>query len=344
MEYINFGRTGVKVSRLCLGCMNFGGRQNEAESIRIVHRALDMGVNYLDTANVYGHEPLKFEVGRGRSEQIVGEALREGKRDHVFLATKVHYEMGPDVNARGNSRRHIIEQCEASLKRLNTDRIDLYQLHGPDADIPIDESLRALDDLIRAGKVLYIGSSGFAAWELTEALWVADRNNLNRFVSEQAPYNLLDRRIERELIPMLQTYDMALVPWAPAAGGFFSSQYKRDDAPPQGSRYEAFWRGFYRESFNGKDPAFDVQETVLEIAKARNLSGYALALAWCNTRPGVTSSIIGPRTIAQLDDSLAALQITLTKDEIKKLDQVAQPESAAVSYIEYKGRHVFRAQ
>lgn len=342
MEYINFARTGVKVSRLCLGCMNFGGRQNETESIHIIHRAMEQGINYLDTANVYGHEPLKFELGRGRSEEIVGKALKDGKRDSVFLATKVHYEMGPDINARGNSRRHIIEQCEASLKRLDTDHIDLYQLHGPDADLPIDESLRALDDLIRAGKVLYIGTSAFAAWELTEALWAADQKNLNRFVSEQAPYNLLDRRIERELIPMLQTYDMALVPWAPAAGGFFSGQYKRGDAPPQGSRYEAFWRGFYRESFDKKETVFDLQETVLEMAQARNVSGYAFALVWCLSRPGVTSAIIGPRTLEQLEDSLAALHISLTEDEIQKLDQVAPPESMAVSYIEYKGRHAFK--
>ncbi|MEW6405482.1 MAG: aldo/keto reductase [Chloroflexota bacterium] len=342
MEYRNFGRTGVKVGQLCLGCMNFGGRQNEQESIRIIHQALDMGINYLDTANVYGHEPLKFEVGRGRSEQIVGKALGNGKRAHVFLATKVHYEMGDDPNAQGNSRRHIIEQCEASLRRLDTDYIDLYQLHGPNHDIPIDETLRALDDLIGAGKVRYIGTSGFAAWELMEALWVADRNHLNRFVSEQAPYNLLDRRIERELIPMLQTYDFALVPWAPSAGGFFSEKYERDHKPPEGSRYEAFWRGFYRESFAPKERVFDLQEVVLEMARERNVSGYVLALAWCVSQPGVTSPIIGPRTSDQLIDSLTALQITLTEDEIKRLDQVAPPESVTVPYMEYKGRHLFR--
>lgn len=342
MEYKNFGRTGVKVSQLCLGCMNFGGRQIEAESIRIIHQALDRGINYLDTANVYGHEPLQFEVGRGRSEQIVGKALRNGKREHVFLATKVHYRMGSDPNEQGNSRRHIMEQCEASLKRLGTDYLDLYQLHGSNNDIPIDESLRALDDLIRAGKVRYIGTSGFAAWELMEALWTAERYDLNRFVSEQAPYNLLDRRIERELIPMLQTYDVALVPWAPSAGGFFSETYQRDQGAPEGSRYEAFWRGFYRESFAQKNPVFDVQETVLEMARERNVSGYAFALAWCLTRPGVTSPIIGPRTSEQLLDSLTALHIPLTDDEVKRLDQTAPPESVTVPYIDYKGKHLFR--
>lgn len=342
MKYVNFGRTGVKVSQLCLGCMNFGGRQVEADSIRIIHQALEMGINYLDTANVYGHEPLRYEVGRGRSEQIVGLALKDGKRERVFLATKVHYEMSDDPNAQGNSRRHIVEQCEASLKRLGTDYIDLYQLHGTSNDIPIDESLRALDDLIRAGKVRYIGSSGFAAWELTEALWVSERNTLNRFVSEQSPYNLLDRRIERELIPMLQTYDLALVPWAPSAGGFFSEKYLREQTAPEGSRYEAFWRGFYRESFEQKNNVFDLQEAVLEMARERNVSGYALALAWCLSQPGVTSPIIGPRTPEQLADSAAALQITLTDSDLKRLDQLAPPESVAVSYIDYKGRHLFR--
>lgn len=342
MNYVNFGRTGVKVSQLCLGCMNFGGRQNEEESIRIIHEALDMGINYLDTANVYGHEPLNFEIGRGRSEHIVGKALKDGKRERVFLATKVHYEMGSDPNAQGNSRRHIIEQCEASLKRLDTDYIDLYQLHGTDSNTPIDESLRALNDLIRAGKVRYIGTSGFAAWELMEALWVADSNNLNGFVSEQAPYNLLDRRIERELIPMLQSYDVALVPWVPSAGGFFSEKYQRDNKAPEGSRYEAFWRGFYRESFDQKKQVFDLQEVVLKMARERNISGYAFALAWCISQSGVTSPIIGPRTSQQLIDSLNALQVRLTDDELKSLDQVAPPESVTVPYIEYKGKHLFR--
>ena len=326
MEYKNFGRTGVKVSQLCLGCMNFGGRQNEEESIRIIHQAFEAGINYLDIANVYGHEPLKFEEGRGRSEQIVGKALKNGKRANVFLATKVHYAMGSDPNAQGNSRRHIIEQCEASLVRLATDYIDLYQLHGANNDIPIDETLRALDDLIRSGKVRYIGTSGFAAWELMEALWVADRHSLNRFVSEQAPYNLLDRRIERELIPMLQTYDLALVPWAPSAGGFFSEQYSQGNRPPEGSRYEAFWRGFYRESFDQNERAFDLQSVVLDMARERNVSGYAFALAWCLSKPGVTSPIIGPRTSEQLTDSLTALQVTLSEEDHKRLDQTAPPE------------------
>lgn len=341
MEYTNLGRTGVKVSRLCLGCMNFGGRQTAEESIRIIHQALDAGLNFVDTANVYGHEPLQFEVGRGRSEQIVGQALQGEKRAQTILATKVHYPMGSDPNAQGNSRRHIIEQCEASLKRLNTDYIDLYQLHGSNPDIPIDESLRALDDLVRSGKVRYVGTSGFAAWELVEALWVSKEHHLNRFISEQPPYNLLDRRIEQELLPMAQTYGMAILPWAPSAGGFFAEQYKQHEPPPVGSRYEAFWRGFYKESFN-ESSVFEVQKAVLAIARAREVSGYAVALAWCLSQPGITSPIIGPRTTAQLHNSLSALSMTLSDEELEQLNLVAPAGSVTVPYIEYKGAHPLR--
>jgi aryl-alcohol dehydrogenase-like predicted oxidoreductase len=249
--------------------------------------------------------------------------------------------MSSDPNAQNNTRRHIIEQCEASLKRLNTDWIDLYQLHGTNDDIPIDEALRALDDLIHAGKVRYIGASGFAAWEIMEALWAAKEHHLNRFVSEQSPYNLLDRRIERELIPMAQTYGLAILPWAPSAGGFFSDQYTRDNPPPVGSRYEAFWRGFYREDFS-HSRVFDVQEVVIALAKEKGVSGYALALAWCLSRPGVTSPIIGPRTVEQLADSLTSQEIALSEEDQARLDAAAPPESVTVSYLSYKGAHQFR--
>lgn len=341
MDYTLLGRTGIRVSRLCLGCMNFGGRLDRVESIRLIHQALEAGINFLDTANVYGHEPLNFAIGRGRSEQIVGEALQGGKRENIILATKVHYAMGDDPNAQGNSRRHILAQCEASLKRLNTDYIDLYQLHGVSPDIPIDESLRALDDLVRSGKVRYLGTSGFAAWEILESLWVSKDYHLQRFISEQPAYNLLDRRIEHELLPMAQTYGIAILPWAPSAGGFFAEVYQRDQPAPPGSRYEAFWRGFYKESFN-RARVFDVQEAVLAQARERSVSGYALALAWCLSRPGVTSPIIGPRTSEQLSDALSATGIALSKTDLEVLDSVAPVGSVTVPYVEYKGAHPLR--
>jgi len=215
VEYRNLGRTGVKVSEICLGCMMFGDWTDDEASADIIDRAIDAGVNFLDTANVYT---------RGASEEVVGKALkRNGKRDAMVLATKVHGAMNEkDLNASGNHRRHIIEQCEASLRRLQVDYIDLYQIHRPSSDVPIDETLRALDDLIRAGKVRYVGTSTYAAWQLVEALWAAQELGLNRFVSEQPPYHLLDRRIERELVPFAQTYGVALIPWSPLAGGFLT--------------------------------------------------------------------------------------------------------------------------
>jgi aryl-alcohol dehydrogenase-like predicted oxidoreductase len=228
MKYRAFGRTGVKVSELCLGCLTFGGKADPATSHRIIDQALDAGINFLDTANVYG---------QGRSEEVTGEALRKnGKRLRVFLATKVHGKMDEsDPNAEGNSRRHIISECEASLRRLKTDYIDLYQIHRPQSDIPIDETLRALDDLIRSGKVRYAGTSTYGAWQLMESLMVSKEGAMNRFVSEQPPYNLLDRRIERELIPFAVTYGFALIPWSPLGGGVLAGHYTRTNLRPAGS-------------------------------------------------------------------------------------------------------------
>src|ERR687894_1028998 len=222
VEYRNLGRTGAKVSEICLGCMMFGDRTSDEDSADIIDRAIDGGLNFLDTANVYT---------RGASEEAVGKALkRNGKRDSIVLATKVHGSMDEhDPNAAGNHRRHIIEQCEASLRRLQVDYIDLYQIHRPSSEVPIDETLRALDDLIRAGKVRYIGTSTFAAWQLVEALWVAKELALNRFVCEQPPYNLLDRRVERELLPMARTFGIGIIPWSPIAGGLLSGKYHRGD-------------------------------------------------------------------------------------------------------------------
>ena len=238
MEFIDLGRTGVKVSRLCLGCMNFGGRTNEKDSIEIITSALQSGINFIDTANVYGHDPADFSQGRGRSEEIVGKAIKNsGQRSSVILATKAYFPMLDDPNAQGSSRHHLIKQCEDSLARMQVDYIDLFQLHHPSNEIPIDETLRALDDLVRSGKVRYIGTSSFAAWQIIESLWVSSEYHLNRFICEQPAYNLLDRRIERELVPMAQTYGIAIIPWSPTAGGFLSGKYQKDSPAPDNPHF-----------------------------------------------------------------------------------------------------------
>jgi aryl-alcohol dehydrogenase-like predicted oxidoreductase len=326
MEMRNLGRTGVKVSELCLGCMMFGGKTGPEDSYRIIDSAIDGGINFLDTANVYS---------RGRSEEVTGDALkRNGKRSRIVLATKVHGRMDDeDPNAMGNSRRHILQQCEISLKRLKTDYIDLYQIHRPQPEIPIDETLRALDDLIRAGKVRYIGTSTFAAWQSVEALWAAERYGLNRFVSEQPPYNLLDRRIERELLPMARTYGYAVIPWSPLAGGLLTGKYHRGKEIPKESRYAEHEKfpHFKRRLTAG---VFDVTEALEPIAAEKKCSMAQLALAWVLRQPGVTSPIIGPRTLDQLKDNLGALDVTITEEDRQRIDEAAPPGSAASPFYE----------
>jgi aryl-alcohol dehydrogenase-like predicted oxidoreductase len=315
--------------------MNFGGKTSPEDSYRVIDRAIEAGINFLDTANVYS---------RGRSEEVTGEALkRNGLRDRVVLATKVHGVMDDDdPNARGNSRRHIVLACEASLRRLQTDYIDLYQIHRPQPDIPIDETLQALDDLIRKGYVRYIGTSTYAAWQLAEAWYVAKELGLNRFVCEQPPYNLLDRRIERELVPMAQTYGVGIIPWSPLAGGLLTGKYRHDEAPPAGSRYESVndnpiqQRRFTEEAFGvvgGLEPL--VEE------KGCTLSQFALA--WCVQQPGVTSPIIGPRTMAQLEDNLASLEVTLTEEDRAKIDELVPPGQMVSAFYEASfGPHPYR--
>lgn len=336
MEFRNLGRTGVKVSRFCLGCMNFGGRTNELDAIEIIHSAFAAGINFIDTANVYGHDPANFSYGRGRSEEIVGKALKQsGQRSRVVLATKAYFPMSDDPNAQGSSRRHLLEQCEASLRRLQTDYIDLYQLHHPTNDIPIDETLRALDDLVQAGKVRYIGTSSFAAWQLIESLWVSKEYHLNRFVCEQPAYNLLDRRVERELLPMAQTYGIAIIPWSPTAGGFLTGKYQRDMPPPVGSRFEAFWKSAKQQHY--AEAAFTVLDLVETLSKEKGCTPYQLALAWCAQQPGITSPIIGPRTQQHLADALQAITVQLTAEDLKRIDIVAPPGRAIVPYYGYDG-------
>lgn len=334
MNYRDLGRTGVSVSPLCLGCMMFGARTGLDDSCTIIDRAIDAGINFLDTANVYS---------RGASEEVVGEALqRNGKRDSIVLATKVHGPMDDDdPNAWRTSRRHIIQQCDASLKRLKTDWIDLYQLHRPRPEIAIDETLQALDDLIRAGKVRYIGTSTFAAWQIVESLWVSREMRLNRFVCEQPPYNILDRRIERELLPMARTYSIATIPWSPLAGGLLTGKYRKGQERPEDSRYAVVQFDALQRRYS--DAALDVVEKLIPIAEAKGVTLSQFALAWVMNREGSTSPIVGPRTLEQLEDNLKALEVEMTEEDFAKVDEIVPPGSMVSPYYEAEfGPHPHR--
>lgn len=325
MEYRPLGRTGVQVSVACMGTMTFGWEpddwgSHEKDSLDIAAKAIDLGINFFDTADVYG---------RGISETIVGKALK-GKRDRIVLATKCHGKMSDDEpNAWGNSRRHILEACEASLKRLGTDWIDLYQIHRPQPEIPIDETLRALDDLIRAGKVRYAGCSTYAAWQVCEAHYVARNLGIHGFVSEQPPYNLLDRRIERELLPFCRTYDYAVVPWSPLAGGQLSGKYL--NTKPEKGRYAA------SDPMNRVNRrSTEVVKRLQRIAERNGMSLTTLSLAWVASQPGVTSPIIGARSEAQLEESTAACQVRLSEKVLKQVDDVVKPGTHIIPYYEAK--------
>lgn len=330
-----FGRTGVKVSNLCLGAMMFGMRTSAEDSYAIIDRALDAGINFIDTANVYS---------RGRSESFTGEALkRNGKRSRVVLATKFHGAMSDDdPNDQGASRRHIMAACEASLRRLQTDYIDLYQIHRPRPDTAIDETLRALDDLIHQGKVRYIGTSTFAAWQVVESLWVSEKLHLNRFVCEQQPYNLLDRRVERELMPMAQTYGIATIPWSPLAGGLLTGKYKRGAEIPPDTRFAAMASNpIYQRRWN--DRMFDIIEGLEPIAGDKNIPLSQFALAWVMAQPGVTSPIIGPRTMEQLDDNLRAANVSITDEDTKAVNKlIRRGDNVSAFYEAEFGPHRFR--
>ena len=330
MQYRPLGRTGVQVSEICLGTMMFGGKTTKADSIRIIDHALERGVNFVDTANVYaGNE----------SERIVGEALtRDSKRQTTILATKVNFPQGPDINARGLSRRHLLEACDASLARLKTDWIDLYQLHRSSASIPIDETLRALDDLIRAGKVRYIGCSMFPSWQMVESLWVAKELGLNRFVSEQPAYHMLDRTAEREVIPAAQSFGLAVIAWGPLCGGLLTGKYGRDDGDPEGR-----WQGG-KDNFNREATplAWDVVEALRGMAREKGCSVSQVALAWCGAQPGITAPIIGPRTFEQVADNLGAVDVELTAADFERIDALVPPRSVAVRYYDKANATDFR--
>ena len=318
MEYRQLGSSGLRVSTVTLGTMTFGGKGWAAAvgdvdvdgARRQISQALDAGVNLIDTADVYSD---------GLSEEIVAKALPVA-RDEVLLATKVRMPMGDGPNDAGLSRHHIIRGCEASLRRLGTDYIDLYQVHEWDGQTPLDETLQALDDLVSAGKVRYIGASNYAGWQLMKALGVSDRRNLSRFVSEQIYYSLQARDAESELDPVAIDQGLGILVWSPLAGGLLSGKYRRGVDAPAGSRHLGDWD---EPPVHDQDKLYDTVETLIEIADAHGVSAAQVALAWLLGRPGVTSVIVGNRTDAQLADNLKAAALVLSADQRAKLDAVS---------------------
>jgi aryl-alcohol dehydrogenase-like predicted oxidoreductase len=309
MRYRTLGRTGIKVSPYALGAMMFGavGNPDHDDSIRIIHKALDAGINFIDTADAYS---------RGESEEIVGEALK-GRRDDVVLATKVWMPMGDDPNQRGNSRRWIMTEVENSLRRLRTDWIDLYQIHRPDPDTDIEETLSALSDLIHSGKVRAIGSSAMPASDIVEAQWVAERRGLERFRTEQPAYSILDRGIEAEVLPVAQRYGMGTLVWSPLAQGMLTGRIRKGQQTDL--RRAALFRHISDER------RIDAVERIVSVAEEAGLPMTHLAMAFAIAHPGVTSAIIGPRTMEHLDDVLAGVNVTLTDEVLDRIDEIVPP-------------------
>ena len=321
MRHKPLGRTGLFVSELCLGTMTFGGgagiwaqigNLQLADAERLIGQAVDAGINFIDTADVYAG---------GASEQITGQALRNLKvpRESVVIATKVFGETGPAANARGNSRGHILDGVKASLKRLQLDHIDLYQIHGFDPATPIEETVRALDQLVRQGHVRYVGVSNWAAWQIAKALGIAERLGLSRFESLQAYYTVAGRDLERELIPMLASEGVGLMVWSPLAGGLLSGKFGRDLKGHEGSR---------RTTFDfppvNRDRAYDCIDAMRPIAQAKGVSVAQIALSWLLHQPQVTSVIVGAKRPEQLADNLAATEVSLSADELRALDEVSR--------------------
>ncbi|MET7375678.1 aldo/keto reductase [Micromonospora arida] len=322
MKHRNLGRTGIHVSPYSLGAMMFGamGNPDHDDSIRIIHRALDAGINVIDTADVYS---------AGESEVIVGKALK-GRRDDVVLASKLHYPMGDDPNRRGNSRRWITTAVEDSLRRLQTDHLDLYQVHRPDPSVDLEETLSALSDLVHSGKVRAIGASSFPASEIVEAQWVSERRGLERFRTEQPPYSIVNRSIEREVLPVCQRHGMGTLVWSPLGQGLLTGRYRR------GQQSDGHRSGFMPQHF-GDERKLDVVEQLVPLAEQAGLSMTHLAMAFAIAHPAVTSAIIGPRTMAQLDDLLAGADVTLSDDILDRIDEIAPPGTDAgpndVAYV-----------
>jgi aryl-alcohol dehydrogenase-like predicted oxidoreductase len=297
--------------------MMFGawGNPDHDDSIAIIHRALDAGINFIDTADVYS---------RGESEEIVGKALAGGKRDNVFLATKVHGTMGDDPNQFGNSRRWIVAEVENSLRRLGTDWIDLYQIHRPELDTDIDDTLGALTDLVRAGKVRYIGSSTYPPSAIVEAQWVAERRGRERFVCEQPPYSILVRGVENDVLPTAQRYGMGVIPWSPLAGGWLTGRYRKGQDLPQSHRAQRIPQR-YDMSLPGNQAKLEAADALVQLADEAGLTLIDMALAFVLRHPAVTAPIIGPRTMEQLETQLGAADVTLSDDILDRIDEIVPP-------------------
>ena len=323
MDYRSLGRTGIQVSPLCLGAMMFGawGEPDHDESVKVIHRALDAGINFIDTADVYS---------QGESEVIVGKALADGKRDDVVLATKFHGQMGVpmgevgDPNQRGNSRRWIIREVEESLRRLDTDWIDLYQVHRPDVDTDVEETLSALTDLQRQGKIRAFGSSTFPAHQMVQAQWVSERRGLGRFVTEQPPYSLLARGIEADVLPVAQEYGMGVLPWSPLAGGWLTGGYRKGKDLPESKRRQRMPARYDLDSPDGQRK-LDAADALGGLADDTGLSLVHLALAFVMQHPAVTAPIIGPRTMEHLESQLGAADVTLSADVLDRIDEIVPP-------------------
>ncbi len=323
MLYRPMGASGVQVSAICLGAMTFGEADeksfmhkigaDEATAFALMDRALAAGVNFLDVADVYGQD--------GLSERVIGRWFeRSARRNDVVLATKFRFRMQPGPNGTGASRYRIVRCVEDSLRRLNTDRIDLYQIHMPDADTPEEETLRALDDLVRAGKVLYVGCSNYAAYRLVDSLWTSRTKNLERYVTLQAQYSLAVRGLEREHVPACKQHGLGVLAWSPLAGGFLSGKYRRGEPAPAGVRFEKWKERFARFD---TERHWRIIDAVHVIAAERQSTASAVSLAWALGKSCVTSVIIGARTIEQLDDNLRAADLVLTSEEMRRLDEAS---------------------
>jgi aryl-alcohol dehydrogenase-like predicted oxidoreductase len=320
MNYRQLGSSGLRVSAFALGTMTFGGRDRFAHvgstdvsgAARQIDRCLDRGINLIDTANVYSH---------GVSEEILGKVL-EGRRNRVLVATKARMPMGDGANDAGLSRHHLIAECEASLRRLATDHIDLYQVHEWDGQTPLEETMEALDTLVRSGKVRYVGCSNYAGWQVMKALGTSDRHGYQRFASQQIFYSLQAREAEYELVPLALDQGLGILVWSPLAGGLLSGKYRRGQAGPEGARQLTDWD---EPPVRDREGLYDVVDALVEIGEEHGVSAAQVALAWLRDRPGVTSVIIGARTDEQLADNLAAAELELADAERARLEELSRP-------------------